>query len=56
VQWRERGGPEVRKPRREGFGMRLISRALSGAKVDMDFAPAGLICRVMVAIDPSAVL
>jgi two-component sensor histidine kinase len=53
VQWRERGGPEVRTPRHNGFGMRLISKALSGAQVDMDFAPAGLLCRLLVEIDPS---
>lgn len=53
VQWREHGGPEVRKPRRQGFGMRLISKALPGAQVDMDFAPSGLLCRLLVEIDPS---
>lgn len=53
VQWRERGGPEVTKPRHKGFGMRLISKVLSGAQVDMDFAPAGLVCRLLVEIDPS---
>jgi two-component sensor histidine kinase len=53
VQWREHGGPEVKRPRHNGFGMRLISKALSGAKVDMDFARAGLVCRLLVEIDPS---
>jgi len=53
VQWREHGGPEVRKPRHKGFGLRLISKVLSGAQVDMDFAPAGLLCRLLVEIDPS---
>jgi hypothetical protein len=33
--------------------MRLISKALTWAKVDMDFAPAGLVCRLLVEIDPS---
>jgi two-component sensor histidine kinase len=56
VQWREQGGPEVTKPQHKGFGLRLISKALSGAQVDMDFAPAGLICRLLVEIDPSTVL
>jgi len=41
VQWREHGGPEVREPRHKGFGLRLISRVLSGAQVEMDFPPAG---------------
>jgi two-component sensor histidine kinase len=53
VQWREHGGPEVRKPRHKGFGLRLISKVLSGARVEMDFAPAGLLCRLLVEIDPS---
>jgi two-component sensor histidine kinase len=53
VQWRERGGPEVHKPLHKGFGLRLISKVLSGAQVEMDFAPAGLLCRLLVAIDPS---
>jgi two-component sensor histidine kinase len=53
VQWREHGGPFVSKPKHKGFGMRLISKVLSGAQVDMDFAPAGLVCRLLVKIDPS---
>jgi two-component sensor histidine kinase len=53
VQWREHGGPEVRKPRHKGFGLRLISKVLSGARVDMDFAPAGLLCRFLVEICPT---
>src|SRR5260370_14854645 len=53
VQWREDGGPEVREPTRKGFGLRLISQVLSGAQVEMDFAPAGLLCRLLVEIDPS---
>jgi two-component sensor histidine kinase len=56
VRWREQGGPEVTEPRHKGFGMRLISKALAGAQVDMDFAPAGLVCRLLVEIDPSSVL
>jgi two-component sensor histidine kinase len=52
VQWREHGGPEVRKPRHKGFGLRLISRVLSGAQVDLDFAPTGLLFRLLVEIDP----
>jgi two-component sensor histidine kinase len=53
VEWREHGGPEVREPRHKGFGLRLISKVLSGAQVEMDFAPAGLLCRLLVEIDPS---
>jgi len=53
VQWREHGGPEVRKPRHKGFGLRLISKVLPGARVEVDFAPAGLLCRLLVDLDPS---
>ena len=56
VQWREQGGPKVTEPEHKGFGMRLISKALSGAQVDMDFAPAGLVCRLLVEIDPASAL
>ena len=55
IQWREQGGPAVKKPERMGFGMRLISKALVGSQVDIDFAPAGLVCRILLEIDPSAV-
>ena len=56
IQWRERGGPRVREPLRKGFGMRLIAKALSGSQVDMDFAPSGLVCRILLEIDPPSVL
>src|ERR1700754_3762274 len=29
MQWRERGGPEVREPDRRGFGLRLITKVLA---------------------------
>jgi len=52
VQWREHGGPEVRKPPHKGFGLRLISKVLSGAQVEMDFDPAGFLCHLLVEIGP----
>jgi len=48
IQWRERGGPIVTKPERRGFGTQLIARALPGAQVDLDFAPGGLVCRLLI--------
>ncbi len=48
IQWRERGGPRVAKPERRGFGTQLIARALPGAQVDLDFAPDGLVCRLLI--------
>ncbi|WP_084801703.1 sensor histidine kinase [Bradyrhizobium sp. Ec3.3] len=53
IQWRERGGPQVRQPEQEGFGLHLISRALSEARVHIEFDPAGVVCRLLVGIDPS---
>jgi PAS domain S-box-containing protein len=47
--WRERGGPPVRAPDRAGFGTRLIRRGLAAelqAKVELDYAPDGLVCTV----------
>jgi two-component sensor histidine kinase len=54
IQWRERGGPKVRKPEKSGVGIRLIAKALSRAQIDLDFAPAGLVCRVLLEIDPTS--
>ncbi|WP_461318962.1 HWE histidine kinase domain-containing protein [Bradyrhizobium barranii] len=48
IQWRERGGPIVTKPQRRGFGTQLIARALPGAQVDLDFAPDGIVCRLLI--------
>ena len=48
--WRERGGAPVSKPKRRGFGTRLISRGLSNhpkAKAALDFAPDGLVCTIV---------
>jgi PAS domain S-box-containing protein len=45
LKWRERGGPPVEPPSRQGFGTRMIQRMLGG-KVDLTFAPEGLECLV----------
>jgi PAS domain S-box-containing protein len=47
IDWRERGGPPVAPPRRQGFGTRLLERGLAqklGGTVKLDFKPAGLEC------------
>jgi len=45
IIWVERGGPPVKEPAREGFGSRLIKRALSGSgEVRFEFKPQGLTC------------
>ncbi|MBR0858299.1 HWE histidine kinase domain-containing protein [Bradyrhizobium liaoningense] len=48
IQWRERGGPTVEKPKQKGFGTHLIAGALAGARVELDFAPEGLVCRIAI--------
>lgn len=47
--WQETGGPPVQPPTRQGFGLRMIERALANdinGKVSIDFLPDGLICRI----------
>jgi PAS domain S-box-containing protein len=54
VVWAERGGPLVVPPQRSGFGRIMIERALIAdlqGKVDLDFAPQGLICRIELPMD-----
>lgn len=55
LDWREDGGPPVVSPTRRGFGSRLIERSLSGVlrgKARLDFAPAGLCCRIELPLAP----
>jgi two-component sensor histidine kinase len=43
------GGPAVAPPRREGFGTRLIARALAetvGGTASLEYPPAGAVCRI----------
>jgi PAS domain S-box-containing protein len=49
IDWRERGGPPVTPPGRQGFGSRLLERGLArrvGGKVRLDFRPEGLECHI----------
>lgn len=49
ITWRETGGPPVKAPTGGGFGTRLLRRGLftePGSKVDLEFAEAGLQCRI----------
>ena len=51
-RWSEHGGPLVTPPRRRGFGSQLITRNLAaafGGKVDLDFKPTGVECRLTAA-------
>jgi two-component sensor histidine kinase len=48
LEWRETGGPLVRKPERQGFGWILIHSALSAQRtqVDLTFCEAGVSCLI----------
>jgi two-component sensor histidine kinase len=49
LTWRESGGPPVQKPKRRGFGTRLIERSLAedlDGTVRIEFAPTGIVCSV----------
>jgi len=50
LEWREEHGPPVAPPSRKGFGSRLIERSTAdalGGKVEVEFDPAGLVCRIV---------
>lgn len=52
ITWRETGGPAVTPPSSEGFGSRMIQRALAadmGATVTFDYAVTGLTCTILAA-------
>lgn len=45
--WREKGGPPVVAPSREGFGTRVVKQSLAddfGGTVTLDYAPTGFVC------------
>ncbi|MGH7086909.1 MAG: HWE histidine kinase domain-containing protein, partial [Acetobacteraceae bacterium] len=47
--WTESGGPPVLAPKHEGFGSRLLQRALAmelGGKVSVSYEPAGIVCTI----------
>ena len=47
IEWRESGGPQVCAPVRQGFGLRMIERALAAdlaGTATVTFAPDGLFC------------
>ena len=50
VHWRESGGPAVRPPKRRGFGLTLIERALAmetQGRSTMHFDPGGFRCEIV---------
>ncbi|MEA3002532.1 MAG: hypothetical protein QOH81_1320 [Sphingomonadales bacterium] len=49
LEWKEKGGPPVAKPARQGFGSRLIEQGLAsdlGGKARLAFEPDGLRCTI----------
>ena len=49
LTWREVGGPPVKPPEGEGFGMRLIRRSLAAelrGNVEVDFLETGVAYRI----------
>jgi two-component sensor histidine kinase len=47
VVWKERCGPSVAPPARQGFGTRLVERSLSGepgGSVRIEYRPGGIVC------------
>jgi two-component sensor histidine kinase len=53
LRWRESGGPPVTRPRRKGFGSRLIEGGLArdlDGEVHLDYERAGLVCRIVMPV------
>lgn len=52
LDWRERGGPRVAPPTREGYGSRVIKNAMRGSDSDvaLEFHPEGVHCRIKFAL------
>jgi len=49
ILWSEQGGPEVKRPRHHGFGLRLINSALQGyGRARFAFHPSGLACLMII--------
>ncbi|HWX46969.1 MAG TPA: HWE histidine kinase domain-containing protein [Roseomonas sp.] len=54
AEWRESGGPPVTPPTRQGFGSRVLNRALAaelGGTVDLRFEPTGVVCLIQFELD-----
>ena len=52
VKWDESGGPTASAPPKNGFGMRLLSRALQpfDGGVESEFAPQGFSCKMVITL------
>lgn len=50
INWRERGGPKVKKPTHVGLGSRLIEHGIRNAEVSRTFDPDGFSCSISIPI------
>ncbi|WBY17361.1 HWE histidine kinase domain-containing protein [Erythrobacteraceae bacterium WH01K] len=51
IEWREAGGPEVREPKRQGFGSTIIHRSIPhelNGEADITYDPAGVVARFVI--------
>jgi PAS domain S-box-containing protein len=58
IEWRERGGPPVTPPARQGFGTRFIEGSVAvelQGKAKLDYDPAGLVCTIEIPLDAALV-
>ncbi len=53
-EWKESGGPPVRRPAASGLGSTLIESAIPGAQVKREFRPDGVICIIELALPEAA--
>jgi two-component system CheB/CheR fusion protein len=51
LTWRERGGPRVKRPSKQGLGSRIIQRGLPNATIAWRFAPEGVSCEIVLALE-----
>jgi two-component sensor histidine kinase len=51
ILWSEHDGPQVNEPQRKGFGLSLITGALTPGRVEVSFEPTGVVCRILLDLD-----
>lgn len=54
IEWRERGGPPVKVPERQGFGTRFIVGSVASelqGHAKLDYDPAGVVCTMEIPLD-----
>jgi two-component sensor histidine kinase len=44
--WAERDGPIIKPPAKQGLGSRIIQRGLPNARIDWQFTPRGVVCKI----------